>query len=65
MGGHRTPAAYIAEDGLIRHHWEGSPLVLWRLPVKGNARALKQEWVGGWGSTLVEEKGRYEGIGGL
>ena len=22
---------YVAEDGLIWHHWEGSPFVLWRL----------------------------------
>ena len=23
-------------------------------PVKGNARVGRQEWVGGWGSTLIE-----------
>ena len=22
---------YVAEDWLIWHHWEGSPLILWRL----------------------------------
>jgi hypothetical protein len=45
-------AAYVAEDGLVGHHWEERPLVLQRLglaPVQGNARARKQEWVG-WGA---------------
>ena len=43
-----SQAAYVAEDGLISHHWEERPLVLQRLyaPVEGNARARKQEWVG-------------------
>jgi hypothetical protein len=38
-------AAYVAEDGLIGHHWEERPLVLKRLyaPIQGNARARKQE----------------------
>jgi hypothetical protein len=41
-------AAYIAEDGLVSHHWEERPLVLQTLyvPVQGNARAKKREWVG-------------------
>jgi hypothetical protein len=26
-----APVGYVAEDCLIWHHWEGSPLVLWRL----------------------------------
>jgi hypothetical protein len=26
-----APAGYVAEDYIICHHWEGSPLVLWRL----------------------------------
>jgi hypothetical protein len=41
-------AAYIAEDGLVGHHWEERPLVLQTLyaPVQGNARAKKWEWVG-------------------
>ena len=26
-----APAAYIAEDGLVWHQWEETPLVLWRL----------------------------------
>jgi hypothetical protein len=47
-------AAYVAEDGVVCHHWEERPLVLQRLyaPVQGNARARKQEWVdwgAGWG----------------
>ena len=41
-------AAYVAEDGLVSHHWEGRLLVLQRLyaPIQGNARAKKWEWVG-------------------
>jgi hypothetical protein len=41
--------AYVAEDGLVGHHWEERLLVLWRLyaPVQGNARARKLEWVVG------------------
>jgi hypothetical protein len=26
-----APAAYVAEDGLVRHQWEERPLVLRRL----------------------------------
>jgi hypothetical protein len=34
-------------------------LVLWRLdaPEKGDARGVRREWVGEWGSTLLEAKG--------
>jgi hypothetical protein len=41
-------AAYVAEDGLVSHHWEESPLVVQTLyaPEQGNARAKKWEWVG-------------------
>ena len=41
-------AAYVAEDGLVVHHWKERALVLQRLYdlVQGNARARKQEWVG-------------------
>jgi hypothetical protein len=41
-------AAYVAEDGLVCHHWEERPLVLQRLyaPVQGNARVRKWERVG-------------------
>jgi hypothetical protein len=50
--------AYVAEDGLISHQWEKSPLVFRRLyaPVQGNARDRKQEWMG-WGAGLVESIG--------
>jgi hypothetical protein len=49
--------AYVAEDGLVSHHWEERPLVLQRsyTPVQGNTRARKQEWVGwgaGWGRGI-------------
>jgi hypothetical protein len=44
-----APAVYAAEDYLLWHHWQGIPLVLWRLdnPGEGNTRPLGQEWVGG------------------
>jgi hypothetical protein len=43
-----SPGAYVAEDGLVRHHWEERPLGLANLyaPVQGNARAGMWEWVG-------------------
>ena len=49
MEGLMAPDAYIAENYFIWNQWEGSPLVLWRLndPAWVNARAMKQEWVGG------------------
>jgi hypothetical protein len=48
MEGPKAPTAYIAEDSLIWHQREGRPSVLQRLdtPVKGNGRAVRQEWVG-------------------
>jgi hypothetical protein len=48
MEGPMAPAAYVAEDGLIWHQWEGKPLVLWRIDAlaEGNSRAVRQEWVG-------------------
>jgi hypothetical protein len=51
-------AAYVAEDGLVGHHWEERPLVLGRLyvPVQGNARARKPEW-------MCMEAGHGEDIG--
>jgi hypothetical protein len=50
-------AAYVAEDGLVGHHWEERPLVLQRsyAPVQGNARAKKWQWVS-------REAGQGEGI---
>jgi hypothetical protein len=41
-----APTAYVAEEGLIGHQWEGSPLVLWRLDAQGNARMLRGKGVG-------------------
>jgi hypothetical protein len=40
------------------------PSVLWRLyvPEKGDARGVRWEWVCGWGSTLLEVKGRRDGV---
>jgi hypothetical protein len=54
-------APYVAEDGLIGHHWEERPLVLQRLyaPIQGNARARKQEWVG-WGARWEEFIGDFQ-----
>jgi hypothetical protein len=53
-------AAYVAEDGLVGHQWEESPLVLQRsyAPVQGNASARKWEWLA-WGA------GQGEGLGGF
>ena len=44
-----TLAGYVAEDCLIWRHWEGKPLVLWRLDDPGwqNDRPLRQECVVG------------------
>jgi hypothetical protein len=55
-------AAYAAEDSLVCHLWEERPLVLQRLyvPVQGNNRARKQEWVG-WGVGWVECVGNFRG----
>ena len=51
-------ATYVAEDGLVSHHWEERPLDLTNLysPVQRNARAKKWEWVG-------KGAGQWEGIG--
>jgi hypothetical protein len=38
-------AAYVAEDGLVGHHWEESQQTLY-VRNQGNARAKKLEWVG-------------------
>ena len=52
------PAAYVAEDGLVSHHWEERLLVFRRqyASVQGNAKARKQDLVD-WGA------GQKEGIG--
>ena len=38
-----APAAYVAEDGLVWHQWEGRPLVLWRLDAQSTGM------LGQWG----------------
>ena len=35
------------------------------VPVKGDAGGISQEWMGGWGSTLLKAKGREDGGEGL
>jgi hypothetical protein len=37
--------AYVAEDGLVGHHWEERPLGLYMPQYRGNTRAKKWEWV--------------------
>jgi hypothetical protein len=41
-------AAYVSKYGLVGHPWKERPLDLQTLyvPVQGNARAKKWEWVG-------------------
>ena len=64
-----APATDVAKDGLIWYQWEGRPLVLWRLDASmwENARAVRQEWVGGWVNVEVpyRSRGRGYGIGDL
>jgi hypothetical protein len=59
MEGPMAPAKYVAVDGLVGHQWEQWPLGLRGIdaPVTGNARAGRQEWVGGLGSSLIEVGG--------
>jgi hypothetical protein len=46
-------AAYVAEDGLVGHHWEERPQTLYA-PVQGNARAKRGSgWVGEQGGGRV------------
>jgi len=57
-----APAAYVAEDGLVGHQWEERSLVLCRgTPEWGGGR----EWVGEWGSILIDAGGRGDRIGGF
>jgi hypothetical protein len=53
-------AAYVAEDGLVSHHWEERSFVLQRsyAPVQGNAKARKQECMG-WGAGWEEYVGDF------
>ena len=57
-----TPDKYETEEDLIQHQWDGRPLVLWRLvaPEKGEARGVRQDWMSGSMSTLIEAKGRTQ-----
>ena len=54
-------AAYVAEDGLVGHHWEGRPLGLANFicPSQGKARVKKWEWVGR-GAGLGEGIGNFQ-----
>jgi hypothetical protein len=54
--GPMAPASYVAEDGLVGHQWEEWTLGLrvFNAPMWGNARVGRWEWMGGWGSTLLE-----------
>jgi hypothetical protein len=60
-----APATYVAEDCLNWHQWNGDGRlwVLWRLdaPEKGDTGRVRQEWIVGWGSTLLEAKWRGMG----
>jgi hypothetical protein len=60
-----APAGYVAEDCLIWHHCEGSPLVLWRLDSPRECKAA-EAGVGGleWGHPY-RGLGREERIGDL
>jgi hypothetical protein len=62
-----APTAYVAQDCLIWHHWEGMPFVLWRhnIPMSVNDTTARQEWVFGWVSSLIEAGERSHRIGGL
>jgi hypothetical protein len=55
-----APAIYVAEDFCVWSQWEDMCFVLWSFdaPEKGNTRGVKSEWIGGWGSTLLEVKRR-------
>ena len=39
-------AAYVAEDGLVGHHWETRPLGFANFICLSTARAKRWEWVG-------------------
>ena len=50
-----APVTHVEEDGIVGHQLEERPLVLGKLyaPVYGNARAGRQEWVGGLVSNFI------------
>ena len=54
-----TLAAYVAEDGLVSHHWDERPLCLAKfiyITVQRNTRAKRRNWVG-------RREGSGKGIG--
>jgi hypothetical protein len=55
-------AAYVAEDGLVSHHWEERPLGLANFicPITGEGQD-QEEGVGVLGSR---ERGGYRGLSG-
>lgn len=59
----KIPVAYISEDYLIWHLWEGKLLVLWRLDAstKGDARVVRLKWVGEGVSSY--RQGMGDGVG--
>jgi hypothetical protein len=42
-----APAAYVAEDGLVRHQWEKRPLVKAQCPRVGECQD-REAGMGGW-----------------
>jgi hypothetical protein len=53
-------AAYVAEDGLISHHWEERPLVLQSIGIPNTGEYQGQEaGVFGLGSRV---RGGYKGL---
>jgi hypothetical protein len=64
MRGFMAPATYVPENCLIWHQWKGRCFVLWRLVVPGkkDGTGVRWEWVGQWRSTLLDAKGRWEGV---
>jgi len=60
MEGPMASDAYVAEDDLVWHQWEGKPLVL--CLSSGNARAWGRSWVNG-GASSWKQEGRGWDIG--
>ena len=65
MGQSVAPATYVAENCLVWTQWEWRLLVLWRLGAtgKGCARRVRWVWEAGWGSIILEAKGRENRVG--
>jgi hypothetical protein len=55
-----APATYVAEDCFIMHQGQVRHLFTWKFDAseKENFRGMRRKWVDGWGSTLLEAKGR-------